>query len=158
MAQIGNHISKSEASIQSVTALTIVETENFLTDRLKARHQREHKDVRYSWIQEQVRDEDFSIKKGKNYANVGTKPIFASVLQCCSKCKIGILQDCGSHTPLQDEGEEPRMDLVNGCSPSLHVQTRYEHRGLSTTQKPDAESEKPAQKQKQKQTVVSVDR
>ena len=80
----------------------------------------EHRDVRYFWIQEQVRDEDFSIKKEKNCANVGTKPIFASVLQCCSNCKMGVLEDHGSHTPLQDEGEEPRMDLVNGFSPDVH--------------------------------------
>ena len=44
------------------------------------------------WIQEQVRDEDVSIKKEKNCANVATKPIVASVLQCCSIRKIGVLQ------------------------------------------------------------------
>ena len=59
MTQIGNHTSKSEASIQSVAAWNVGETEKYLTDRLAARHQREHKDVRYFWIQEQVRDEDF---------------------------------------------------------------------------------------------------
>ena len=57
-------------------------------------------------IQEQVPDEDFSIKKVKYCPIVGKKPIVASVLQCCSNCKIGILQDHGSHIPLQDEGEE----------------------------------------------------
>ena len=36
VAQIGNHTSKSEASIQSVTAYTVGETENSLTDRLEA--------------------------------------------------------------------------------------------------------------------------
>ena len=92
MAQIGNHASKSEASTQSETALSAGETENSSTDLVDARHRREHKDARYFWIREQVRDEDFSIKKEKNCANVGTKPIFASVLQCCSNCKIGVLQ------------------------------------------------------------------
>ena len=48
--------------------------------------------------QEHVQDEDFSIKKEKNSANVGEKPIIASVLQCCLNCKIGIQQDHGSHT------------------------------------------------------------
>ena len=90
------------------TALNAGETENSLTDRLEAEQQREHKDMRDFWIQEQVQDEDFSIKKEKNCANVGKKPIVASVLQCCSNCKIGILQDHGSHTPLQDEGDESR--------------------------------------------------
>ena len=36
VVQIGNHTSKSEASIQSVTTLKVGETENSLTDRLKA--------------------------------------------------------------------------------------------------------------------------
>ena len=91
VAQIGNHTSESEASIQKVTALNVGETENSLTDRLEAGHPREHRDVRYFWIQEQVQDEDFSIKKEKNCANVGTKPIFASVLPCCLNCKICVL-------------------------------------------------------------------
>ena len=47
-----------------------------------------------------------------------------SLLQNCNvvqNCKMGILQDHGSHTPLQDEGEEPMMDLASS------LQTRYEH-------------------------------
>ena len=97
MAQIGNHTSKSEASIQSVTALNVGETENSLTDRLEAGQQREHKAMRYFWTQEQVRDEDFSIKKEKNCANVGTKPIFASVLQ--QHCKFAGLVFYGPWIP-----------------------------------------------------------
>ena len=81
-----HRLGKSEATIQSVTALNVGETENSLTDRLKAGQQREHKDMRYCWIQEQVGDEDFSIKKENNCANGGTKPIFASVLQ--QHCKL----------------------------------------------------------------------
>ena len=45
VAQIGNHTSKSEASIQSETALNAGETETSLTDRLEAEQQREHKDI-----------------------------------------------------------------------------------------------------------------
>ena len=47
------------------------------------------------------------------------------------------------------------MDLVS-CSPVMHVQTRYVHKGLSTYTDTRAESETLAQKQKQ--TVVIVDR
>ena len=47
--QIGNDTSKSEASIQSETALNAGETDNSSTDQLEARHQKEHKDVRYFW-------------------------------------------------------------------------------------------------------------
>ena len=45
VAQIGNYTSKSEASIQSGTALNAGETENSLTDRLEAEQLREHKDM-----------------------------------------------------------------------------------------------------------------
>ena len=45
VAQIGNHTSKSEASIQSETALNAGETENSSRNLLETRHQREHKDV-----------------------------------------------------------------------------------------------------------------
>ena len=45
VAQIGNHTSKSEASIQSGTALNAGETENYLTDRLEAEQEREHKEI-----------------------------------------------------------------------------------------------------------------
>ena len=104
VAQIANHTSKSEASTQSVTALSGGETENSLTDRLEAGQQMEHKDMRYFWIQEQVRDEDFSVKKEKNCANVGTKPIFASVLQQPCKLQDWYSMEHGSHTPPQDKG------------------------------------------------------
>ena len=92
VAQIGNHTSKSEAFIQSETALNAGETENHSMDQLEATHQREHKDARYFWTPEQVQDEDFSIKKDKNCANIGKMPIIASVLQCCSNRKTGIPQ------------------------------------------------------------------
>ena len=112
VTQIGNHTSKSEASIQSVRALNDGETETSLTDRLEAGQQSEDKDIRYFWIQEQVRDEDFSIKKEKNCANVGTKPIFASALQQHCKLQDWYSADHGSHTPLQDDVDEPMMDLA----------------------------------------------
>ena len=91
-------------------------------DQLEAVRQREHKDARYFWIPEPIQDEDISIKKEKNYANIGKRPIIASVLQCYSNCKIGVLQSHGSHTSLQDAGDEPMMDLVRG------MHTRYEYR------------------------------
>ena len=74
VAQIGNCSSKSEALIQSETTLNAGETENSSTGLLEASHQREHKDVRYFWIPEQVPDEDFSIQDEKNCANMGKMP------------------------------------------------------------------------------------
>ena len=42
-----------------------------------------------------------------------------SLLQYCNVVKLQdwFAADHGSHTPLQDEGEEPRMDLVNAAAP-----------------------------------------
>ena len=65
-------------------------TANSLTDRLG--------------IQERVQDGDLSIKKvltAENCADVGTKPVSASVLQ--QHCQFAGLV-FGSHTPHQDEG------------------------------------------------------
>ena len=59
-------------------------TSNSLTDRLGAGQRTKHIDTRYFWIQERVQDGDLSIKKvrtAKNCADVGTKPVSASVLQ-----------------------------------------------------------------------------
>ena len=59
-------------------------TANSLTDRLGAGQRTKQIDTRYFWIQERVQDGDFSIKKvptAKNCADVGTKPVSASVLQ-----------------------------------------------------------------------------
>ena len=64
-------------------------TANPLTDRLGAGQRTKHIDTRYFWIQERVQDGDLSIKKvptAKNCADVGTKPVTASVLQ--QHCKF----------------------------------------------------------------------
>ena len=50
--------------------------------------------------------------------------------------------DYGSHTPLQDEGDEPLIDLVKDCSPEKDTETRRDH----------------GKTRAQKQIVVSVDR
>ena len=59
-------------------------TANFLTDRLGAGQRTKHIDTRYFWIQERVQDGDLST--AKNCADVGTKPVSASVLQ--QHCKF----------------------------------------------------------------------
>ena len=84
-------------------------------------------------------DVDLSIKKvltAKNCADVGTKPVSASLLQ--QHCKFAGLVFYWPWIPhLQDDGDEPTMDLVKGCSSVI-----------------DRDPETRAQKQ----TVVSVDR
>ena len=70
-------------------------TANSLTDRLGAGQRTKHIDTRYFWIQERVQDWDFGIKKvltAKSCADVGMKPVSASVLQQkLQVCRIGIL-------------------------------------------------------------------
>ena len=64
-------------------------TANSLTDRLGAGQRTKHIDTKYFWIQERVQDGDLSIKKvptAKKCANVGTKPLSASVQQ--QHCKF----------------------------------------------------------------------
>ena len=63
-------------------------TVNSLTDRLGAGPRTKHIDTWYFWIQERVQDRDLNIKKVpvvKNCADVGTKPVSASVLQYLCK-------------------------------------------------------------------------
>ena len=48
----------------------MLEKQNHSMDQLEAIHQREHKDALYFWIPEQVQDEDFSVKKEKNCAQM----------------------------------------------------------------------------------------
>ena len=57
-------------------------TANSLTDRLGAGQRTKHIDTRYHRVQKRVQDGDLSIKKmptAKNCADVGTKPVSASV-------------------------------------------------------------------------------
>ena len=59
-------------------------TANSLTEPLGAGQPTKHIDTRYFWVPERVQDGDISIKKvppAKNCADVGTKPVSASVLQ-----------------------------------------------------------------------------
>ena len=70
-------------------------TANSLADRLGAGQRTKHVDTRYFWIQERVQDGDLSIKNvlaAKNGADVGMKPVSASVLQ--QHCKFAGLVFC----------------------------------------------------------------
>ena len=96
VTQIGNNISKSEASIQIRTALHAGEMENLVTDQLEAVQQREHRYARLSGYRNQFETRMSVSRREKKRAKVSTmrktKPIVASVLQYCSNRKIGILQ------------------------------------------------------------------
>ena len=72
------------------------------------------------WMQERVRDGDFSSKKvltAKNCADVGTKPLSASALQ--QLCKLAGMVSYWSwmpHAPLQDDGASRRRRRWRSCS------------------------------------------
>ena len=102
-----------------------------------------HIGTRYFWKQERVLDGHLSIKKAlsaKNCADVGTKPAPQHHNNTAS-LQDWYSTDHGSHTPLHDEGDEPLMYLVKGCSPDIDTETRRDH----------------GKTRAQKQTVVSVD-
>ena len=70
-------------------------TANSLTGRLGAGQRTKHIDTRYFWVQERGQDGDLSIRKvptAKNCADVGTKPVSASVLQ--QRCEFEGLEFC----------------------------------------------------------------
>ena len=90
-------------------------TANSLTDRLGAGQRSKHIDTWYFPIQELVHDGDFSIKKvltAKNCADVGTKPVSASV----ASLQEWYSTSHGSQTPLQDEGDEAYDGSCDGVA------------------------------------------
>ena len=110
-------------------------TTSWLTDRLGAGERTKHIDTRYFWIQARVQDGDFSIKKCLQRRTAQMLERSQSLLQYYND--IASLQDWystdhGSHTPLQDDGDEPMMDLMKGCSPDVDTETRREHGDTST--------------------------
>ena len=106
VTQIENNTSKSEASIQGRTALNVGETETSLKDQLEAVQQREHRDTR-----------DFlgigtSSRRRCQYQDGKEARKCCNNTQNCSNCKIGVTTGHGYHTPLQDDGNKPMMDLA----------------------------------------------
>ena len=119
VAQIGNHTSKSEASIQSETALNAGETGEFFDGSIGSKTS---KGTQRCMILLDTRTSSrrrLQYQEGKELRKYWKNPIIASVLHCCSNCKIGSLQDHG-HTPLQDGGSSPLMDLVTGLQTRRH--------------------------------------
>ena len=88
VALIGNHTSKSEASIQSVTALNAGETVNSLTDRLEAIHQRGYKDERYFGYKNKFETKT-SVSRRRRIAQMLERS--QSLLQYCNVVRIARL-------------------------------------------------------------------
>ena len=133
--QIGNNTSKTEASIQSRTALTAREMENLVTDQLEAAQPREHIRENF-WVLQQVRDEDVSIKQEEKRANVAT--IRKKKANRCFCTTIWFeSQDWystghGSHSPLPDDGDKSMMDLAQSLQ-TLGVHASGSHADVVRT-------------------------
>ena len=96
------------------------------TERLGAGKRTKHIDTRYFWVQERVQDGDISFKKvptAKNCADVGTKPVSASVSQ--QHCKYaGLVLTTDPTLQYTTKGDDPMMDLVTEMQ--KHISTeRY---------------------------------
>ena len=140
--QIGNNTSKPETSIQSRTALNAGETENLVTDQLEAVQQREHRGTRDFLGTGTSSRRRFQYQEGKegreccNNAQNTANRCFCTTIQF--KSQDWYSTGHGSHTPLQDDGDKPMMDLAQGLQ-TLYVhtlagmQTWYVHRlGMNT--------------------------
>ena len=114
--QIGNNTSKSEASIQSVTALDVGETDKSLTDRLEAGQQREHRDMRDFLGTGTGSRRRCQYQEGKevrdccNNTQNKTNRCFCTTILL--KTQDWYSTGHGSHTPLQDDGNKPMMVLA----------------------------------------------
>ena len=75
VTQVGNHTSKSEASIPSRTALNAGETENSVTDQWEAVQQREHRYARLSGYR----------NKFETKMSVSRRRRIARILQQCAE-------------------------------------------------------------------------
>ena len=139
VTQVGNHTSKSEASIQSRTALNAGETESSVTDQMEAGQRREYKDTR------DFLDTRTSSRRRCQYQEG------EELRKCCNKadrcfCTTTLFksQDWystghGSRTPLQDDGDKPMKDLAQSLQTwYVHTQTWYEHTVASLCAHKDA--------------------
>ena len=128
VTQIGNNISESEALIQSRTALNAGEMKNSVTDQLEAGQRREYEDTR------DFLDTRTSSRRRCQYQEG------AELRKCCNKANRNLCtailfksQDWYStshvsHTPLQDDGDKPTMDLAQSLQTwYVHTQTWHEH-------------------------------
>ena len=99
-----------------------ISTANSLTDRLGAGPRTKHIDTRYlSGYKNEFKMESSVSRRCLQRRTAQMLERKQSLLQYCNN--FASLQhwysiDHGSHTPLQDEGDEP-LDLVKDCSPEV---------------------------------------
>ena len=169
VAQIGNHTVKSGSTLQSLTALSVGETEFYAVVkggqvglsfeiyvpkmwefqwRLKYKVTVWRRILwRIAWEQDSERN---TLTRGASGYQNESKTETSVSIRCLQRRTVQMLErsqsyfnniaslqdwsptDHGSHTPLQDEGDEPLMDLVKGCSPDIDTETRRDHGNTST--------------------------
>ena len=138
VTQIGSHTSKSEASIQSRTALN-----SSVTDQLEAGQQREYKDTRDFLDTRTSSRRRCQYQEGEELRKSCNKAHRCFCTTILFKSQDGYSTGHGSHTPLQDDGDEPMMDLAQSLQTwYVHTQTWYEHTVASMcAQRPSWNSE-----------------
>ena len=141
--QIGNNTSESEASIESRTALNAGEMEALVTDQLEAVQQREHRGTREFLGTGTSSRRTCQYQEGKeareccnNTQNKSNRCFCTTMLL---KSQDWYSTSHGSHTPLQDDGGKPMMDLAQNLQTMgahaladmqtwyVRTQTWYEH-------------------------------
>ena len=151
VTQIGNNTSKSGASTQSRTALNAGETENLVMDQLEALQRREHRDTRDFLGTRTNSRRRCQYQEGKeareccNNAQNKANRCFCTTILFNSQDWYSTGH--GSHTPLQDDGDESMMDLARNLQTLcvhafadmqtwyVRTQTWYEHKWLRSVQK-----------------------
>ena len=128
--EIGNNTSKSEALIQSRTALKAGEMENLVTEQLEAVLRREHRDTREFPGTGKSSRRRCQYHEGKeardccnNTQNKADRCFCTTIL---FKSQGWYSTGHGSHASLQDEGGKPMMDLEQSLQTlGLHLFGRY---------------------------------
>ena len=116
VTQIGNNTSKSEASIQSWTALNVGEMDNLAMDQLETVQQREHRDTRdflgtgtSSRRRCQYQEGKEARKCCNDTQNKANCCLYYIIVQIA---RLVFHRPWIPHSPLQDEGDMPMMDLA----------------------------------------------
>ena len=111
-AQVGNHTSKSEASIQSRTALNAGETESSVTDQMEAGQRREYKDVRDFLDTRTGSRRRCQCQEGEELSKCCNKASRCFCTTTLFKSQDWYSTGHESHTPRQDDGDKSMNDLA----------------------------------------------
>ena len=163
VALIGNHTSKSEASIQCETALTAGETENYSTDQYKQDIKGNTKMYGAFGYQNKFKTET-SVSRRRRIAQMLERN--QSLLQYynnIANCKIGILRTMDPTLHYKMKADEACDGSGERLLPRCTQRPRYLHRNHQYVHRDPMQTRRHQHRmsnrhQKQKQTIVSASR